>query len=306
MRIIIYQPGNGQHGKWPVLIMLLLLPLLQAAAQCPQFPADCPSDIQLPDSAARLLNPVLPQEVSMELRLHGFLSGLIQQVADRQHWDLYEYEESAATGFLNAERTGPLAYRFRPPHEYAIGFVIIISRDSLDAWKHWWNNDYMTLFVPENAARIESIQAMGKKRTGLFRNASMLRVKIGVNENQSPPSSNMDGIRQTGKLQVAGASLALMMHNDKPDEQAMFDVDQFNRCSDFAFLLFGKWNLRPDAGGMYRPAYCSDPKNTDKTSIKAVPCDQVQNMVMHVEGSPSSVRLFLSLFDSQKLANQIK
>src|SRR5436305_15217558 len=103
------------------IFLLTVTPCIYSHAQsCTWFPADCPSDKQLPDSSDRFANPVTQSEVSMELRLHDFFTTWMQKAAEKKSWHVYQFDESAGSGYLNAERSGPLADHLRPPHDYEI------------------------------------------------------------------------------------------------------------------------------------------------------------------------------------------
>ncbi len=276
--------------------------------QCPYFPADCPSDLQLRDSADRFGNPVVPAEVSMEIRLRDFLTELMQDESEKKGWEVYQYDESAGSGYLNAERSGPLAFTLRPPHNYEISFVIIVNMDSFRAWKEWNKDGSEKLIAQMSKMRtrddfiaIDNMQDSLKKETERFRNASMIRVKFQINQENAIASSIRESIHRTEELHVPYAALAFRLHNDKTDEQALFDADQFARCDDLSFILFGNWNTKPDAYQFYRAAYRADKKNTDLVTPKNILSDKVRTIVVHVEGSPHFMNQFLESLDSGKL-----
>jgi hypothetical protein len=66
-------------------------------------------------------------------------------------------------------------------------------------------------------------------------------------------------------------------------------------------LLFGKWILKQDQYHSYHSAYFADKKNTDAGTVKKIPCDKVQTIVLHVEGSPKYINEFIQSFDTEKL-----
>jgi hypothetical protein len=278
------------------------------AQSCSYFPADCPSDRQMVDSADRFGNPVTAEEVSMELRLHEFFTDLMQQQADNKGWEMYQYDETAASGYLNAERSGPLVSNLRPPHEYEISFIFIVNKDSMLAWKAWNKKSTEDLLADMQKMRtnndftaISNKQELLRNITERFRNASTIRVKFTMNPADAIVSSITDHIRQTGRPNVPHAVLAIQVHNDKIDENAIFDLNQFTRCSDLAFLLFGNWNLTPDKYQYYRPGYNADKKNIDLVTPKVVPSTKVRTIVVHVEGAPPYINQFLQSLDTEKL-----
>ncbi len=279
---------------------------------CIYYPADCPSDRQLGDSADRLVNPILPQEISMEIRLHGLLTKLMQKQAEIKGWEVYSFDESDGTGYLNADRSGPLEFTLRPPHDYEISFIFIVNKDSLLAWKDW-QKDFL-LRMQEQVVKAASdheysafakMQAVKKINEERFRNASMIRVKIEINPADASASTITDDLRRTRALNFPHAVVAFESHNEKTDERAIFDLNQFNRCNDLAFLLFGNWNLKPDEYQIYRPSYDTRMKNAMPVAPKTIGCDKVQAIAMHVEGSPVYISQFLQSLEAEKIDNII-
>jgi hypothetical protein len=137
-------------------------------------------------------------------------------------------------------------------------------------------------------------------KTIAFRNASMIRVKIIINQGLAGPTSSND-FKITNKLLLPGSALAISIHNNQPDEGEIYDLDQFTRSPDLAFILFGKWQPKPDAYNLYHAMYTLDKKNTDGESVKKVPCDKVQTIVLHVEGSTNYTHQFLQTLDIHRL-----
>jgi len=298
-----------QISRMFIAFLLAVMPIGFSYAQsCSWFPADCPSDRQLPDSAERLGNPVIPAEVSMEIRLHDFLTALMQKEAEKKSWKVYQFDESAGSGYLNTERIGPLADHLRPPHEYEISFIFIVDTDSLQAWQHW-QQDFLTNMQEEikkmttnnNYSKFAGLQDLKRKKEEGFRNASMLRVKIEINTADAVASAITEDFHRTGQLNVSHAAFATQYHNDRTDEKAIFDLNQFKRCTDLAFLLFGNWTIRPDGSDFYHPIYKSDKKNIDLTTVKTIQSDVVRVIAMHVEGSPRYINSFLQSLDTDQL-----
>ncbi len=299
---------RGKTARMLLISFLILLSTLIRAQSCLHTPADCPSDRQMVDSADRFSNPVTPEEVSMELRMHAFFTVLMQQQADKKDWEMYQYDETAGSGYLNAERSAPLASNLRPPHEYEISFIFIVNNDSLRAWQEWNKKSVEDLLAEMQKMRtnsdftaINNKQESLKNSTERFRNASMIRVKFAMNPDDAIVSSITDNIHETGHPNVQHAVLAIQVHNDKTDERAIFDLNQFTRCNDLAFLLFGNWNIKSDKYQYYRPAYNADKKNTDLVTPKAIGSTKVRTIELHVEGKPVYINQFLQTLDTEKL-----
>ncbi|HCL84903.1 MAG TPA: hypothetical protein DIC22_13065, partial [Chitinophagaceae bacterium] len=200
----------------------------------------------MPDSAGRLANPLVPEEVSMEIRLHDFFTDGMRTLAQKNRWEVYQYDESDGSGHLNADGSGPLDYSLRPPHDYEISFIFIVNKDSLRAWQDQ-TKDWHSKFTEEvekmksspGVTDLTRLQADKKNSDIHFRNACLIRVKIDINPESAIATSIHEDMHLTGQLKVSDAVVAFQIHNDKTDERAIFDLDQFKRCTDLAFLLFG-------------------------------------------------------------------
>lgn len=141
-------------------------------------------------------------------------------------------------------------------------------------------------------------------KTDAFRNNTIIRVKYEFNKNVT--SVTRDGeLRLVKQLQVPEALLAQIYHNSKTDDHASFDQNQFYRCTDLAYLLFGKWNMVPDKFKQYHAQFMSDKKNTDKITVKSVPCDKIQTIAVHIEGRPDHIEAFLKQLNTEKLTELI-
>jgi hypothetical protein len=295
-----------------LLFTVFLVTSKSSTAQCPRYPADCPSDLQLPDSADRFGNPIVPEEVSMEIRLRDIFTNSMQSLAEKKGWEVYQYDESAGSGHLNADRSAPLVYNLRPPHNYEISFIFIVNKDSLTAWKDWYKDLEVKMqeLVDEMKSGknvdVSGMQALKLKKDTEFRNASMIRVKIGINQESAIATSIEEDIRVTRQLNVPHAVVSYQVHNDKTEDHAIFDLDQFKRCTDLAFVLFGNWNPTPNGYKRYYPSYNSEKTNIDGVTPKKITCDKVRTIVIHVEGAPKYIDQFLGSLDIEMLTGVIK
>ncbi|MEJ0081847.1 MAG: hypothetical protein WDM78_13065 [Puia sp.] len=249
----------------------------------------------------------------MEISVHDFLTALMRKEAEKKGWEIYQYDESAGSGFLNADRSGPLAAHMRPPHDYEISFIFIVDSDSLRAWQHW-QQDFLTNMQEEikkmttnnDYSKFAGMQDLKRNKEESFRNASMLRVKIEINAADAIASSITEDFQLTGQLNISHAAVAALYHNDRTDEKAIFDLNQFKRCTDLAFILFGNWTLKPDGYAYYHPLYRADKKNIDLTTVKTIQSDVVRVIDMHVEGSPRYINSFLQSLNTDQLYSLIR
>jgi len=299
-----------------LLTSILLMFVHSSFGQCDYYPADCSSDGQLPDSSERFGNPVIPQEVSMEIRLHQFFSDQLQKIADKKKWAMYVFNESGGSGYLNANRLGPLDFKFRPPHDYEISFIVIVDQDSILAWKNWLKEytGYMQDQIEKAKGSgdmttymsgFDKMKAVLKSKTESYRNASMLRVKFEINPWSTAVSTITENLRITMMAPVPHSLVAIRAHNDKTDDHGIYDLNQFTRCNDFVFLLFGAWIAKPVSDLNYFPLYHPGDKHMDVTTVKTVPCDQVRAIAMHVEGDPKYISQFIQSLDTDKIQKLI-
>ena len=151
----------------------------------------------------------------------------------------------------------------------------------------------------------EDFQTYRIAKTQAYRNSSIIRIKFKFNTGDDI-ASETGSLIPSKQLTVSGSALARQYHNDKPDEGASFDMDQFSRATDLAFILFGSWNLNPDKYKHYHASYTLDKKNTDKLTQKITPCDLIQTISVHVEGSPHYIGEFLEQMDPATLTSHMK
>lgn len=88
-------------------------------------------------------NKVTPQEIAMESNLRNTLTDILQNLAHQKHWELYEIMESdydRPNGTISFPQWSATPYEKRPPHIYAISFIIVVDKDSLAAWQYWYKN----------------------------------------------------------------------------------------------------------------------------------------------------------------------
>lgn len=131
-----------------IIPAIILLPFGVIAQQCAQWPAPCPHSTEINgamDFAGREEgNKVTPQEMAMEADLRNTLTDMLHQLTRARHWQLYELNESdydRPNTSVSFTKWCATPYEKRPPHQYEISFIIIVNRDSLNAWKDWNNNE---------------------------------------------------------------------------------------------------------------------------------------------------------------------
>ncbi|MEO6916272.1 MAG: hypothetical protein ABI151_12010 [Chitinophagaceae bacterium] len=292
------------------LFVLCMFFSLQANAQnCDVFPADCPEtgDMEAAqDSGACIRNLILSQEIAMQNQLREKFKNQMQEIADARKWEMYEYTEMAGAGASRHKANGDMElvpYNIRPPYEYSISFIFIINKDSLNAWHSWYYNDFQNAsdqlvdsYKNGGSPDVNDLEKYKRKITLAYRNASMIRIKFEINPKFSSPSSS-ETIRDVGKLNYPGATLAALYHNTAPDENEIYSLNQYTRCADLGYLLFGSWDLKADESHYFHARFSLDKMNTDLVTVKKIPCDRLRTMAVHIEGSILSICEFIQSLD---------
>ena len=140
------------------------------------------------------------------------------------------------------------------------------------------------------------MQVNKKNRDPEFRNACMIRVKIGINQESSIACSIEEDTRLTRQLNIPHAVVAFQIHNDKTDDHAssiwtsLKDVPTWH-------LPFWEPDPKPNSYKRYYPFYASDKKNIDLVTPKKITCDKIRTMVIHVEGAPKYIDEFFNSVD---------
>jgi len=157
-------------------------------------------------------------------------------------------------------------------------------------------NDKTEATFSASKSQYSNLETYQHKNTIAFRNGSTIRVTLNVNDYIATAN---DGDKKVVKQLGTPTTIGLLLHNDSPNEHEVFG--QYLRSTDIALLLFGKWLPKPDESHNYHSGYFADKKNMDAVTVKEIPCDRVQTIVLHIEGSQKYVNQFLQLLDMQKL-----
>ena len=106
-------------------------------------------------------------------------------------------------------------------------------------------------------SQVDDLETYKHKNTITFRNASIIRVSLNINDCMAIAD---DGDKKIIKqLSVPASMIGLLLHNNSPDENEIFG--QYLRSPDIALLLFRKWSLKPDQYHSYHSMYFADKKN---------------------------------------------
>ena len=167
----------------------------------------------------------------------------------------------------------------------------------IDYWINIINHKSIDAYAGADQSYEQFRKNMHDKKIA-FRNSSMIRIKFSFNERAISAYGGGTPVF-IKKISVEGATLAGMYHNSAPDEQAIFDLNQFHRSPDIYFLLFGKWKIPSDPDFDHQPAFILEKENSNFASVKRITCEKVQSVAVHLEGSPSYLESFIRLFDGQ-------
>lgn len=161
-------------------------------------------------------------------------------------------------------------------------------------------SDHSQAAMTTSDQKMAQMQNDSHLRINAFRNATMIRVTFDFN-NPRAVAAETDDIHLVKQLSVPSTSLAQLYHNNKTSDERLYSLCVFNRSTDLAFLLFGKWNINPDKYRQYHPLYTMDKKNTDKATVKQIACDKIQTISMHIEGRPDYIESFLKILSAERL-----
>jgi hypothetical protein len=127
--------------------------LIAHAQTCQQFPAPCPNSSSISDAmdlatrstSGRFTHQLLEEEFAMENRMRSLITDEVQRAARKLGWHAYEQSEitlnSGPFVFIGADDWQATPLEKRPPHTWEITFILIKSRDSLNAWRDWLQRD---------------------------------------------------------------------------------------------------------------------------------------------------------------------
>lgn len=146
----------------------------------------------------------------------------------------------------------------------------------------------------------ENLQTYKNSKMIAFRNASMIRVKFNFNYYRFQTSS-AESIKVIKELHIPGTVMSFLMKNDHPDENEIFALDQYTRSPLFAIIFLGSWQTKMDEYNQFHAGFEADKKSMDVEIVKRIPCDKIQNIGIHVEGSEKFIGKFLSNLEINKL-----
>src|SRR5438128_1618677 len=105
--------------KRTIFFVGLLTQLVTLRAQtCDKFPADCPETGSIEttqDSMSCISNWIAPQEITMQNHLRKFVTEMMESIAAKNNWQVYESIELSGAGNAIEGNTKLLPYPVRPP-----------------------------------------------------------------------------------------------------------------------------------------------------------------------------------------------
>lgn len=176
--------------------------------------------------------------------------------------------------------------------------------DQSDAFIKKYQNRQTEVYstASQSANTIQNVQA---KYNALFAESSIVLIHFGIN-----PYHVTTGMEDGGQhslipqysLQVPGASYAGLLINKKtPDEHAYgftYKGYFFNNPASVATILFGNYQPK-DSYNNWRPMFEKSFTSSAATlnSIKAIKCDVMQNLSVHIEGREDKVKSVIKSLD---------
>ncbi len=221
------------------------------------------------------------------------------QEAQKRNMDSVNYWTEAQSAYMTSHMA---AYQKALTSKDEAGIknyenALSLFQKKIDYWINIINRKTSDAYAGADKSHEQFQKSMHDKKI-MFRNSSMIRIKFSFNERAISPYGGGTPVF-IKKISVPGAALAGMYHNSAPDEQAIFDLNQFHRSPDIYFLLFGKWKIPADPVFDHQPAFILDKENSNFASVKRITCEKVQTIAVHIEGSPAYLESFIRLFDGQ-------
>jgi hypothetical protein len=270
-------------------------------AQCALTPAECPAEPRYPygsveDSVQRMGNPLVPQEITLENRLRGVATRIMDQITAKEHWSYSVLSESNGIGY-NLADGAVLKSSLRPPHWFTIQYQIIVDGDSLDAWRSWLQEFAQRRYAAFDAAlkgradektankQGADLDKEEKQLSFRYREGSILIVEMEFNSN----FARVVGVPNGSAPATAVTGQVIWTNNPDP---SLTVTDFPGRSHRNAVLLVGSWRRQPS--GDYRPAWYFDKRATDEVSEKRIRSDRVQSIDVRLSGNVGAMKKWLA------------
>lgn len=132
-----------QRKNISFLLLLLSASAFSQSNPCAYWPAPCPHSTEISnarDWAVAKRNGRLPQEMVFEEMLKSKTEKIVNDLAEKNHWQVYEFNESSNnTPLANNEKgiVDTVPFEKRPPHLYTISYIFIIDPSVMKQWANW-------------------------------------------------------------------------------------------------------------------------------------------------------------------------
>lgn len=111
--------------------------------QCQYWPAPCPHKTEISNARDWRVakdNGRLPQEMLFEEMLKSKTDKIVNNIAQQNHWQVYEFNESSFNTPLATNEKGivdTVPFEKRPPHLYVISYIFITDQSMMKQWINW-------------------------------------------------------------------------------------------------------------------------------------------------------------------------
>lgn len=129
-----------------LLIILCVFSALIVTAQsdqCEYWPAPCPHQTEISnarDWTVAKSNGRLPKEMLFEEMLKSKTDKIVNDIAQKNRWQVYEFNESSFNTPLATNEKGivdTVPFEKRPPHLYIISYIFITDPSMMRQWINW-------------------------------------------------------------------------------------------------------------------------------------------------------------------------
>ncbi|WP_143103917.1 hypothetical protein [Thermoflavifilum thermophilum] len=224
-----------------------------------------------------------------------------------------EYFDGPPFQFISFANWEATPYEKRPPVWDDLAFILVVNKDSLTQWRKWMEEFQQNLEKNVNVQSFDAMQNEQTKNTATFTEGSIVLIHFGIN-----PYNVTTGMQDEGQhslipqyaLKVPGAFYAGLLINKNPPDINAYELTYkgyfFNSPAAVATILFG--NFQPkNAFNNWRPVFEKPFTSSAATlnSEKAIKCDVLQNLAIHIEGREDKVKNIIQTLDWNTIHSMI-
>jgi len=173
-----------------------------------------------------------------------------------------------------------------------------------DKKANYWINKATDLQKDASSEKTQGDADEERKTVGLrYRDATVVTVEFRFNGENA--LTNDVKPNAASPATAVGSGYALLRWYNNPEPFLNDPLALFPHSRNFVMALIGGWNPHPDANGIFYPAFRSNKQAMDKTTPKAIKCDRVQAISIHIAGNKGALGRLLAEVPAAELNNLI-